>query len=85
VENGDMLESWHDILKSQKNLLLNMQYVSDVRQIEIHTALKSVYDPAPHEVYIVRFEVFTVVTMKNGVFWDVTPCSSCKNRRFGGT
>jgi hypothetical protein len=21
----------------------------------------------------VRFEVFTVVTMKNGVFWDVTP------------
>jgi hypothetical protein len=33
----------------------------------------------------VRFEVFTAVTMKNGVFWDVTPCSSCKNRRFGGT
>jgi hypothetical protein len=25
------------------------------------------------------------VTMKNGVFWDVTPCGSCKNRRFGGT
>jgi hypothetical protein len=22
-----------------------------------------------------RFEVFTAVTMKNGVFWDVTPCS----------
>jgi hypothetical protein len=33
---------------------------------------------------IVRFEVFTAVTMKNGVFWDVTPCGSCKNRRFGG-
>jgi hypothetical protein len=32
-----------------------------------------------------RFEVFTVVTMKNGVFWDVTPCDSCKIRRFGGT
>jgi hypothetical protein len=26
-----------------------------------------------------------VVTMKNGVFWVVTPCGSCKNRRFGGT
>jgi hypothetical protein len=26
-----------------------------------------------------------VVPMKNGVFWDVTPCDSCKNRRFGGT
>jgi hypothetical protein len=23
--------------------------------------------------------------MKNDIFWDVTPCGSCKNRRFGGT
>jgi hypothetical protein len=23
--------------------------------------------------------------MKNGVFWNVTPCGVCKNRRFGGT
>jgi hypothetical protein len=23
--------------------------------------------------------------MKNGVFWDVTPCGSCKNRSFGRT
>jgi hypothetical protein len=29
----------------------------------------------------VRFEVFTAVTMKNGVFWDAPPCGSCKNRR----
>jgi hypothetical protein len=28
---------------------------------------------------IVRFEVFTAVTMKSGVFWDVTPYGSCKN------
>jgi hypothetical protein len=33
----------------------------------------------------VRFEVFTAVIMKNGVFLDVTPCGSCKSRRFGGT
>jgi hypothetical protein len=26
-----------------------------------------------------------VVTMKNVVFWDVTPCGSCKNRRLAGT
>jgi hypothetical protein len=32
----------------------------------------------------VRFEVFTAVTMKNVVFWDVTQCGYCKNRRFGG-
>jgi hypothetical protein len=30
----------------------------------------------------VRFEVFTAVTMKNAVFWDVTPCRPCVNRRF---
>jgi hypothetical protein len=24
-------------------------------------------------------------SLKNGVFWVVTPCGSCKNRRFGGT
>jgi hypothetical protein len=34
---------------------------------------------------VVRLEVFTEVTMKNGIFRDVTPCGSCKNRRFGGT
>jgi hypothetical protein len=34
--------------------------------------------------YII-FEVFTAVTMKNGVFWNVMRCGSCKNRRFGGT
>jgi hypothetical protein len=31
----------------------------------------------------VRFEVFTAAPMKNDVFWDVTPCGSCKNQRFG--
>jgi hypothetical protein len=32
-----------------------------------------------------RFEIFTAVTIKNGVFCDITPCGSYKNRRFGGT
>jgi hypothetical protein len=34
---------------------------------------------------LLRFEVFTAVTMKNAVLWDVTQCGSCMNRRFGGT
>jgi hypothetical protein len=34
-------------------------------------------------VKIVGFEVFTAVTMKNAVFWDVTPCGFIVNRRFG--
>jgi hypothetical protein len=31
----------------------------------------------------VKFEVSTTVTMKNCVFWDVTPRGSGTNRRFG--
>jgi hypothetical protein len=27
----------------------------------------------------------SISSLKNGVFWDVTPCGSCKNRRFRGT
>jgi hypothetical protein len=33
----------------------------------------------------VRLEVFTAVTMKNDVLWDVASCSYCVNRRFGRT
>jgi hypothetical protein len=33
----------------------------------------------------VRSEVSTVVTMKKTVFWVAAPCSSCVNRRFGGS
>jgi hypothetical protein len=43
------------------------------------------YRKLHNEELYVRFEVFTAVTMKNGVFCDVMPCGSCKNRRFGGT
>jgi hypothetical protein len=34
--------------------------------------------------HYIRFRFFTAMTMKNAVFWDATPCSSCKNRRLGG-
>jgi hypothetical protein len=33
----------------------------------------------------VRFDAFTAMAVMNAVFWDVTPCGSCKERRFGGT
>jgi hypothetical protein len=38
-----------------------------------------------NEIKCVGFEVFTAVTMKNAAFWDVVPCGSCENPRFGGT
>jgi hypothetical protein len=36
-------------------------------------------------LFLVRSEVFTAVTMKNAVSWDMASCSSCVKRRFGGT
>jgi hypothetical protein len=41
--------------------------------------------PDYDKTVFVRPEVLTVVTMKNAVFWHVTQCGSCKNRRFRGT
>jgi hypothetical protein len=43
-----------------------------------------------HWFYIPSAEIMlkenkTKKILKNGVFWDVTPCGSCKNRRLGGT
>jgi hypothetical protein len=38
----------------------------------------------PHHCYI-RLKVSASVTMKNAVFWDVTPHGCCENRHFGGT
>jgi hypothetical protein len=46
--------------------------------------LRFIFHSLRKEFSSVRSEVITAVTTKNGVFWDVTPCGSCKNRRFGG-
>jgi hypothetical protein len=48
----------------------------------VYLALQSA--ALPQGLTIARF-VKTVRALKNGVFWDVTPCGSSKNRRFGGT
>jgi hypothetical protein len=34
---------------------------------------------------MIRAVLTASIVLKNGVFWVVTPCGSCKNRRFGGT
>jgi hypothetical protein len=53
--NGDLLADSHNILNRWKNYfsqLLNVYRVSDVRQIEIHTAEPLAPDPSPLEVEI---------------------------------
>ncbi|PNF16701.1 hypothetical protein B7P43_G05421 [Cryptotermes secundus] len=54
-ENGDLLADSHNILNRRKNntsQLLNVHSVSDVRQLEIHTAEPLVCNPNPFEVKI---------------------------------
>jgi hypothetical protein len=54
-ENGDLLADSHSILNMWKNYfsqLLNVHNVSDVRQIEVHTAEPLVPGPSHLEVEI---------------------------------
>jgi hypothetical protein len=54
-ENGDLLPDSHNILNRYKNYfsqLLNVHNVSDVRQIEVHTAEPIVLGPSQLEVEI---------------------------------
>jgi hypothetical protein len=61
---------------SQKNTSVNRRRFSSGHNVIVNIT---------NHTSDVTFEVFTAVTMKNGIFWDVTPCGSCRNRRFGGT
>jgi hypothetical protein len=63
-ENCDLLADSHNILNRCKNyfsLLLNVRNVSDVRQIEVHTAEPLVPSPS-------RLEVETAAASSNIIF-----------------
>jgi hypothetical protein len=66
-------------------ILMQITGLSNRKDKSIRTFLHPLQPAVWAKIYLVRFEVCTAVTMKNGVFWDVTPFGSCKNRRFGGT
>jgi hypothetical protein len=52
----------------------------------VSTQCASKKSPRCEEIFLdIRFEVFTAVTVKNGVFWDVMLCGSCKNRCYVGS
>jgi hypothetical protein len=60
-------------------------YACMKRRTVVSVSLISVLQYSVSGVSDITFDVFTVVTMKNFVFWDVTLYGSCKNQRFGGT
>jgi hypothetical protein len=57
----------------------------------LHTHRNSWAHQYRHIACCLHYPVFCYIRikhlsiLKNGVFWDVTPWGSCKNRRFGGT
>jgi hypothetical protein len=51
--------------------------------LQVKKYTKKLIPQIANRLIVVRFEVFMAVTMKNVVFWDVTPCRSCE-LRFGG-
>jgi hypothetical protein len=68
-------------------LIYGMDYRSTQLRLDIDVSAKRpprVFEEPYRDVFllylsVVRFEVFKAVTMKNGVFWDVTPYGSSKN------
>jgi hypothetical protein len=80
-------KSWEILHRSQQRLLSMWKedYVSEWLHMNSMNFLIIFGEIVQQFKYNVRFEVFTAVTMKNGVFWVATPCESCKNRCFGGT
>jgi hypothetical protein len=82
--------TWHEELKSIGPLLsfwigaFILYSIPDTILISGHNAHEDVIKWNFWIIYLfhVRFEVFTVVTMKNAIFLDATPCGSRKNGRF---
>jgi hypothetical protein len=70
-----------------RGLVTNEFPCNDPTGFTIHRRNIFTNHPTPDGLVMfrVRSGVYTAVTMKNGVFWDVTPCGSCKTQRFGGT
>jgi hypothetical protein len=73
---GDYVEKW------QKFRIFCMIIVWE-KIGDLRTWMHYVYKT--RTIYRVRFLIFTAVTMKNGVFWEVVPFRSCVNRRFRWT
>jgi hypothetical protein len=76
-----------DLIPAELVKFAGPEYVKHLHQLIVKIWITEII---PKEWYLstvgpLRFEVSKVVTIKNGVFWEVMPSGSCKNRRIGGT
>jgi hypothetical protein len=76
-----------NVLKKAKavfKLLPSAYYRTECENLDVSQLSRPPRCESGIALVLVRFEDFTAVNMKNGVFWDVTLCGSCKNRCFRG-
>jgi hypothetical protein len=78
-------EIQHQMELSNQSHSIVILYLGNEPLVPVRQGLRASLNSVEKRKVLVRFEVFTTMTMKNGVFWEVTPCGSCKNRRFRGT
>jgi hypothetical protein len=66
-------------------------YMLVIQNLQLHASSKHQWQIIHYHSNVklklncVRFEVSTAVTMMIIIFWEMTPCGSSKNRRFGGS
>jgi hypothetical protein len=91
---GQLVRIGKKILLRVANITVGTKFSLNSKMVNNETDFQHVCWKASHFIACLfvnihhTSDVYTLakaVTMKNGVFWDVTPCGSCKNRRLGGT
>jgi hypothetical protein len=97
-KGSEMLQHWKLMGNHRNTLKLKFSFVKvqfriRTRTSVVHIVLK--FDVWHFRIYdkMIIFSILarnkinfkTCTKLKNGVFWVVTPCGSCKNRRFRGT
>jgi hypothetical protein len=78
------LNSYNACYHSVQNLLCSRLLSKNVK-VRIYKTIILPVDLYGCETWSLTVREEHKLRVKNCVFWDVTPCDSCKNRRFGGT
>jgi hypothetical protein len=64
----------------------HMQYMGEIMKLQTWMLQHTLPQETARNEYIVynaeMYDSQTLAKMKNGVFCDIRPCGSCKNRRF---
>jgi hypothetical protein len=73
-----------EVMGGWRKLHCKMLTICTLHQIQCNHE-KQIWENAIIENIAGKIVVEKLEWKKNGIFWDVTPCGSCNNRRFGGT